>query len=205
MPTTPGLPTRPRYTAADITQRSLTMADPVEGSGCYMPDPKYTFCFAKQGVACMICTESSLTLPRSQERTRDSNPSLLPCGHVFGHDCLKLWLQSHDTCPICRFRLRYELCSHRISPCRLTKENVLFVPQTIPDGGMVGLQCSQCWQDTDQRVASELLMPLTRKYYECKMAYEISRSGFDKHAMVLAEEDLNRMWEALSPPQEGRW
>ncbi|KAK9474919.1 uncharacterized protein V1510DRAFT_428261 [Dipodascopsis tothii] len=32
----------------------------------------------------------------------DHSPLEMPCGHVFGADCLRLWLRSSVTCPLCR-------------------------------------------------------------------------------------------------------
>lgn len=29
-------------------------------------------------------------------------PKMLPCHHIFGADCLKQWLQDHESCPLCR-------------------------------------------------------------------------------------------------------
>lgn len=37
----------------------------------------------------------------------------LPCGHTFHAACIKPWLQSHTTCPTCRFDLEDNAtCSH---------------------------------------------------------------------------------------------
>lgn len=182
------------------------MANPVEQAGCYIPDPRYTFCFApRHDLVCVICNDSKFKLPWNRERSRDSDPCLLPCGHAFGKWCLSTWLRSHNTCPVCRFELRYELCEHPILPRRLTKENVMFVPRTIPDGGMVGAQCSSCRWETDQRVAAELWMPLAKRYYEIKSAYERTGSEADRLAMLKGRRDLDEVMKELTPPEDRQW
>lgn len=45
---------------------------------------------------CIICI-SNIEL--------NSDTLLLPCGHMFHEECIKTWLQKHNTCPVCRFEL----------------------------------------------------------------------------------------------------
>lgn len=174
---------------------------------CYVPDPKYSFLFAPDPVQlqCTICTDSDLFLSWARQRNKDNDPALLPCGHVFGLKCLNYWLQTQDTCPICRFELRYELCKHPINPRRLTRENVLFVPSTLPEGGTVGMQCSQCQRETDQRVATDLCMQLAGRYYERKERYDQTGWEADWKKMTQAAEDLDRVKAALTPPEDRQW
>ncbi|KAK3906274.1 hypothetical protein C8A05DRAFT_40877 [Staphylotrichum tortipilum] len=160
--------------------------NPPDNSGCYAPDPKYTFLYAPtlphhSPVHCVICKDAQLTLPSTSTSIPtckppttpeqpadgdDTTPSLLPCGHVFGTTCLSLWLASHATCPACRFPLRYELCPHPVPPLRLTRAGVLFAPPTVPAGGAVAAQCAACRRETDRRVVAQVCVPLVVRYYQ---------------------------------------
>ncbi|CUS25142.1 LAQU0S28e00408g1_1 [Lachancea quebecensis] len=33
------------------------------------------------------------------------SPLKLPCGHIFGRECIRQWTNEHNTCPICRARI----------------------------------------------------------------------------------------------------
>lgn len=39
----------------------------------------------------------------------DEKPVLLPCGHVWGEECITPWLKSHGSCPLCRHDFQGEL------------------------------------------------------------------------------------------------
>lgn len=79
------------------------------------PDPEEVAAFfnglpqvpiSKEHETCSICLEqypnpeASSTAVKAMKLER---PVKLPCGHVFGDKCIRLWLDDgHDSCPVCR-------------------------------------------------------------------------------------------------------
>lgn len=49
--------------------------------------------------SCTVCVESIAMLTKGM---------FMPCGHIFHPDCLKPWLESQNTCPVCRYELPIE-------------------------------------------------------------------------------------------------
>lgn len=47
---------------------------------------------------CSIC----LTKYGKKYRLEKNIPTMLPCRHIFGADCLKRWLKDQESCPLCR-------------------------------------------------------------------------------------------------------
>lgn len=47
---------------------------------------------------CSIC----LTRYCQNYHLEKDTPTMLPCRHIFGADCLKRWLKDHKSCPLCR-------------------------------------------------------------------------------------------------------
>ena len=45
---------------------------------------------------CVICME---------EYIQGDNAIYLPCFHLYHEDCIREWLQNHDTCPVCKLKL----------------------------------------------------------------------------------------------------
>ncbi|EGS21387.1 uncharacterized protein CTHT_0032440 [Thermochaetoides thermophila DSM 1495] len=154
---------------------------------CFVPDPKFTFYFQPSyNIICAICHDTQLYLSSESLPLKDSDPSVLPCGHVFGHECLTSWLRSHNTCPVCRFELKFELCPHRILPRRLTRENVFLCPLTVPDGGKVKTQCAKCTVETGKRVYGDIWKDLVAPYYTHKRDYE--RTGDERYKRLMEGE-----------------
>ncbi|CAL5001711.1 unnamed protein product [Urochloa decumbens] len=51
---------------------------------------------AELAAACAICKDD---LPLASQATR------LPCSHLYHSNCIVTWLQLHNSCPVCRFRI----------------------------------------------------------------------------------------------------
>ncbi|KAK0715806.1 hypothetical protein B0H67DRAFT_250997 [Lasiosphaeris hirsuta] len=144
---------------------------------CFVPDPRYTFLYAKKQIGCVICKEHVLRLRPEMEtldECRDSIPALLPCGHVFGRACLEEWLsQGNLSCPACRIALVYPICRHAIRPRNLYEDTIFTVPKTIPRGGVIDISCEICLEGTNHHVARQLWDSLTQVLTQAE--YRLSR------------------------------
>lgn len=49
-------------------------------------------------IGCVICAEEFASYSEN-----DNFPSVIKaCGHAFHYECIKMWLKTSKTCPICR-------------------------------------------------------------------------------------------------------
>lgn len=58
-----------------------------------------------------------IVLPPPRQRTREcsiclepplpENTGGLPCGHGFCASCILKWLEANNSCPLCRFKVRF--------------------------------------------------------------------------------------------------
>lgn len=62
-------------------------------------EPKVDEAFAREGDPCTICHDDFVAGSKVAE---------LPCTHCFHSDCLFPWLETHNTCPVCRIELPEE-------------------------------------------------------------------------------------------------
>jgi hypothetical protein len=49
--------------------------------------------------SCTVCVDPIAMLTKGM---------FMPCGHIFHPECLKPWLDTNNTCPVCRFELPLE-------------------------------------------------------------------------------------------------
>jgi hypothetical protein len=86
-----------------------------------------------------------------------------PCGHVFGHGCMRLWMAREPLedplCPICREPLTYARCRHHLKlhllPAYVDMLRGLHtnhVPLTKPEGGNIPETCVDCHAYKVQRI-----------------------------------------------------
>ncbi|KAI3328038.1 hypothetical protein HD806DRAFT_484814 [Xylariaceae sp. AK1471] len=75
-------------------------------------------------VECGIC-EKKLAITQPADDSSSSSVeafAILPCGHSFGHECVRIWLSSESSngsCPSCRRSLQFRECGHDLVPRRL--------------------------------------------------------------------------------------
>ncbi|RVW50005.1 RING-H2 finger protein ATL29 [Vitis vinifera] len=90
----------------------------------------------KYGLECAICL--------SEFEDDDMLRLLTVCYHVFHHDCIDLWLGSHNTCPVCRRSLDVPLKSLEKSPAN---NNTM---QDIDENESLDDECSIAIKDGDE-------------------------------------------------------
>jgi Ring finger domain len=106
---------------------------------------------------CTICHEVI------GERRQDGlveNAVMLPCGHVFGRECIGRWLEgasSHQDCPNCRRRMVYSECGHHVRPVEIERK-----PRVVREGEMPG-KCGICRGGGPGWEAEERLRMLRRR------------------------------------------
>ena len=171
-----------------------------------MPNPRLTCLFGKpDGVVCAICKSTTLKLPAlmeegespvHRESADDSLPCLLPCGHVFGYDCIAEWLRRSLSCPVCRFDLQYKLCPHSVWVYPLDASTIFGAPRTIPQGGKVADQCRPCRLATRRRVARTLCEALRPDVERHRLQFEETRSPEDAQRLASTLDAVDKAIQA---------
>ncbi|KAK4204181.1 hypothetical protein QBC40DRAFT_312383 [Triangularia verruculosa] len=180
----------------------------------YIPDPKYTFLFHPHRHThthtCTICLTTPLSFlpsPLTSSPTNDSTPTLLPCGHIFGQSCLRTWLLSNTTCPVCRSPTLHETCKHPIRLRPIHTDTIWLIPRTVPDGGKIAEFCRPCLQKGRQDVINGLMATLGRLYYDARIKWRKTKRERDRVEMmrlrVRMDEDLRRL--AVEETGVGEW
>lgn len=104
---------------------------------------------------CGICKVAKLQV--KTQATGDSVVAIIPCGHIACPECMKTCLRSKPNCPFCRAPIKYEMCCHPLEARVITRENFLFIPETIPMGDKIPDHCGKCGVETN-RIANECIL-----------------------------------------------
>ncbi|KAI0973076.1 hypothetical protein F4678DRAFT_478290 [Xylaria arbuscula] len=110
-------------------------------------------------VDCQICRKNlAITHPATGDDFEMF--CVLPCGHAFGYECLKLWLEASDyaTCPSCRFSLWHRRCNHYITaePLYLGVENMhRSISESIAGHEGLPPNCESCQSESESESESE--------------------------------------------------
>lgn len=93
------LPTRSEFLVLNVGLETV----PIPSS-----DPECAICCedldapTEQAMANSSSRSSSLTSTLPSLAHPHVSVQIIPCGHIFGAQCLGAWLKEHDTCPMCR-------------------------------------------------------------------------------------------------------
>ncbi|KAI1166917.1 hypothetical protein F5B18DRAFT_648324 [Nemania serpens] len=69
--------------------------------------------------------------------------TILPCGHAFGYDCIKEWLESSPQCPTCDASAEHPRCGHLAKLEKMEqKDNKLYLE--IMDPADFPALCDDC-------------------------------------------------------------
>lgn len=81
---------------------SMTCQHPTAKSAIEaIPSIKITECMIQleSVILCAVCKEQFVI---------DNEAKQLPCNHIYHEDCILPWLKSHNSCPVCRFKMPSE-------------------------------------------------------------------------------------------------
>ncbi|KAK3369122.1 hypothetical protein B0T24DRAFT_532423 [Lasiosphaeria ovina] len=174
------------------------------GSSNFAPKPLMTFMVYKPEMQCEICWATGLELPEdpglggeSDPEVDNATPELLPCGHVFCHECITRWYEGKNYfCPSCKAELVYG-CDrgHSIPPIPLAKSTIGGIPKTLPEGGEIPARCTDCEESVIKDRQAVILRELKGRIAELQHGFregdedaERQLADFYRHQEVLRED-----------------
>ncbi|KAI4592055.1 hypothetical protein KJ359_011930 [Pestalotiopsis sp. 9143b] len=128
-----------------------------EGTDNYFPNPKITFFMDRPtNLVCSVCQDTPLKMSTSAHAHGcEDDTVILPCAHAFCRGCLDTWMDAHKNCPLCRLQLTRK-CGHAVEPRVISRETILSLPPTVPEGGKIGISCWECRQHGQAKKLSQL-------------------------------------------------
>ena len=142
----------------------------------FVPLPFITFEIDRpENLLCTICKVSVLIV--EDICSSDRNPSIMPCGHIAGSECLGRYFADPQVgvnlhCPICRQSLNRTGCVHRVKERTLTWESIRTLPRTLPYGGKINECCIECRVGKAQERQREFIEKATADLESMRQGHE---------------------------------
>ncbi|KAF4951001.1 hypothetical protein FSARC_13039 [Fusarium sarcochroum] len=111
--------------------------------------------FSDLEIPCCICYDTVGIFPhqhRCDESGHHHGAVVLPCGHIFGQQCLRMALETNARgnlplcCPSCRASVVHEKCGHSHAglPMPNSMSGLSSLPAITGKGGVISEQCNDC-------------------------------------------------------------
>jgi hypothetical protein len=152
---------------------------------------------------CNICNSH---FGETNENEIAEKPVMLPCGHIFGNNCIRIWMltsggDTPPTCPYCRFQLAYPGCGHLIHPKRISLRSErrfsIHDIDIIKDAAHLPIICPRCDLDSKlgeaRRWRDKVIGTIQRELDARKEEHDELRRELQKK-----REDIEHLENALS-------
>ncbi|KAI1168209.1 hypothetical protein F5B18DRAFT_646743 [Nemania serpens] len=192
------------------TTNATPNREEVPNQESFVPSPMITFLIDEaDDLVCQICHEISLKLAVTAEHYSPDMTSILPCGHIFCHNCISVWLMGHDSCPFCRVVMTHPGCKHQVQPRSLAHDTIHTLPDTLAKGGVIGDICFRC-ADRDRRdVSLQRWTDLAKRFKAARREAEELGTDEAVENMRKAQKAFERLPEddfwVLSKRQHRQW
>ncbi|KAI0403727.1 hypothetical protein F4802DRAFT_275747 [Xylaria palmicola] len=171
-------------------------AEPSSNNESFVPSPKITFLIDKpDDLVCQICQQTPLKMVIGTEHPTPEVTAILPCGHIACHACINFWLASHDSCPFCRTNMIHAGCGHQVRPRLIGHDTIHAIPETLPNGGKIGDQCSKCAEKQRRSVSVERWADLAERFQTARQEAEALGTDEAQAAMDRAKKAFERLPE----------
>ncbi|RWA10867.1 hypothetical protein EKO27_g4241 [Xylaria grammica] len=122
-------------------------------------------------VECGICN-TKLAITNQVDHHHESF-TMLPCGHVFGHECVTKWLTHKPNCPMCRKSFEHRICHHYADPQEIQGGADFNICRDLPPTMAVGEQlpgfCNKCYRNPP-------VNPIRAKYFRRRVVWPVRPS-----------------------------
>ncbi|RWA08399.1 hypothetical protein EKO27_g6702 [Xylaria grammica] len=176
----------------------------------FIPSPKVTFLIDDpRNLICQICQHTPLKLARTVEDAGPEATAILPCGHICCLGCIEFWLSTHASCPFCRIVMSHAGCGHQVQPRVVAHDTIHTLPETLANGGKIGVLCSKCTERERREASIRRLTELAGAFRAARREAEILGTDEAIKCMRKAQQAFERIPEndywVLSSTRHHQW